>query len=212
MIRRRAWLGCVVGGLVLVLLGIVLDLDRGRPAASGRAVPIVNIGRVPPAQRPPAQLHRHPSEVPRPLPVGSRLRIAGAAVDAAIRRVHLVGHELQVPHDPRLVGWWTGSAAPGDRQGTVVIVGHVNYAGVTGALAVLPSLRPGEAVSIAESRQAVRYRVAAVRTYPKTTGIPDSVFAQTGSPRLVLITCGGPFDRATGNYLDNIVAFARPSR
>jgi len=28
----------------------------------------------------------------------------------------------------------------------------------------------------------------------------------------VLITCGGPFDSATGNYLDNIVAFARPSR
>jgi hypothetical protein len=28
--------------------------------------------------------------------------------------------------------------------------------------------------------------------------------------RLVLVTCGGPFDASTGNYLDNIVAFAVP--
>jgi hypothetical protein len=26
----------------------------------------------------------------------------------------------------------------------------------------------------------------------------------------VLITCGGPFDRAAGSYLDNIVVFAAP--
>jgi hypothetical protein len=26
----------------------------------------------------------------------------------------------------------------------------------------------------------------------------------------VMITCGGPFDPATGNYEDNIVAYATP--
>jgi hypothetical protein len=28
---------------------------------------------------------------------------------------------------------------------------------------------------------------------------------------VALVTCGGPFDAATGNYLDNIVAFAVPA-
>jgi hypothetical protein len=176
-------------------------------------VPIVNVGRVPAAGDPAAHAplaHRHRARRPRTLPLGSRLRITGHDVDARIRRVQVVGHEMQIPQDPRLVGWWTAGAAPEDRQGTVVIVGHINYAGVSGALSVLPALRPGEAISIAEPRRTVRYRVAAVRTYPKTSGIPDSVFAQNGPARLVLITCGGPFDSTTGNYEDNIVAFARP--
>jgi hypothetical protein len=29
--------------------------------------------------------------------------------------------------------------------------------------------------------------------------------------RLVVVSCGGPFDASTGHYLDNIVAYAVPS-
>jgi hypothetical protein len=36
------------------------------------------------------------------------------------------------------------------------------------------------------------------------------VFGQQVTPRLVILTCGGPFDAATGHYLDNIVAYALP--
>jgi hypothetical protein len=50
-----------------------------------------------------------------------------------------------------------------------------------------------------------------VRTYPKETGLPASAFARDGAPRLVLITCGGPFDAATGNYEDNVVVYATPA-
>jgi hypothetical protein len=45
--------------------------------------------------------------------------------------------------------------------------------------------------------------------YIKSDGLPPSLFAMTGThPRLALITCRGPFDRATGSYLANIVVFA----
>jgi hypothetical protein len=37
------------------------------------------------------------------------------------------------------------------------------------------------------------------------------VYGPTSGAQLRLITCGGPFDAATGSYLDNIVAFARLS-
>ena len=40
---------------------------------------------------------------------------------------------------------------------------------------------------------------------------PTEVFSRTGRARLVLITCGGSFDSATGNYEDNIVAYAEPT-
>jgi hypothetical protein len=76
---------------------------------------------------------------------------------------------------------------------------------------VLAHVRPGDAVTVAEAHHRVRYRIAAVRTYPKTTGIPNQVFAENGPSRLVLITCGGPFDPSSGNYEDNIVAYAEPS-
>jgi hypothetical protein len=101
-----------------------------------------------------------------------------------------------------------GGAAPGDATGSIVIVGHINYAGVTGALARLPQTRPGEIATLTEDHRALRYRILAIRTYPKTSGLPGSVFAKNGPVRLVLITCGGPFDSSTGNYEDNIVAYA----
>jgi hypothetical protein len=37
------------------------------------------------------------------------------------------------------------------------------------------------------------------------------VFGQQVTPRLVIITCGGPFGTATGRHLDNIVAWAVPA-
>jgi hypothetical protein len=46
--------------------------------------------------------------------------------------------------------------------------------------------------------------------YPKATGLPPAIFARDGPQQLVLITCGGPFDPSTGNYEDNIAAFATP--
>jgi hypothetical protein len=34
------------------------------------------------------------------------------------------------------------------------------------------------------------------------------IFDQHAPGRLAIVTCGGPFDASTGNYEDNIVAFA----
>ena len=36
----------------------------------------------------------------------------------------------------------------------------------------------------------------------------DAVYGNPGYPALRLITCGGPFDAATGSYLDNIIVYA----
>ena len=58
--------------------------------------------------------------------------------------------------------------------------------------------------------RAWHYVVRAVRAYAKAALPSTAVFGQRVTPRLVIITCGGPFDAATGHYLDNIVAWAAP--
>jgi hypothetical protein len=204
---RKVWGPCVLVGLVLIAFGVVLVVNRGAAANAGRAVPVVNAGRLPAehAAGIPARRSVHAGFVP-----GSRLRLPRLGVDAAITAVTTVGNVMQIPRDPHTLGWWRGGSAPGESTGTTVIVGHINYAGVLGALAVLPDTRPGDALAVDQGQHTVRYRVTAIRTYPKSSGIPADVFSRSGPARLVLITCGGPFDGVTGNYEDNIVAYAQP--
>ncbi|SCE91639.1 Sortase family protein [Micromonospora carbonacea] len=54
------------------------------------------------------------------------------------------------------------------------------------------------------------YRVVAREEYAKTKVPLDRYFARDGSPRLTLITCGGPFDPQTRRYRDTIVVTAVP--
>lgn len=41
--------------------------------------------------------------------------------------------------------------------------------------------------------------------------LPLDVWSQTGPARLMLVTCGGPFDSSIGRYRDNIVVTAVPA-
>ncbi|TAM84352.1 MAG: class F sortase [Jatrophihabitans sp.] len=121
---------------------------------------------------------------------------------------------LQIPLDPRVTGWWRYGAEPGAAVGSAIIAGHINYAGVEGALARIGTLDPGDRIVVyglvAGRQQQVQFRVTGVRTYVKKTLPYQEIFDQRSIGRLVVVTCGGPFDASTGNYLDNIVAYAVP--
>jgi hypothetical protein len=215
--RRRSPLIVVIAvGLLAVVTGTVLLLRPGGGSRAG-AVPVVDRGRLPvvTSPAPPSVTLPPPSRAvlsaPSTVPAGSRLRLGRLGLDAVVTHVRAVDGVMQIPRDPRVVGWWSQGAAPGAAAGSAVIVGHINYAGTDGALSVLPATRPGDLVTVTENGRTLRYRVQAVRTYAKTSGIPASVFATDGAPRLVLITCGGPFDADTGNYEDNIVVYATPA-
>jgi hypothetical protein len=138
------------------------------------------------------------------------------AVAPIIKVATTQNRELDIPLDPKVVGWWSPGAKPGARRGTAILAGHINYAGVTGALASIGSLRPGDRVKIFGHRHGrkreLTFRVTGVRTYHKTHLPYRRIFDQRTVGRLVLVTCGGPFDAATGNYLDNVVAYAVLSR
>jgi hypothetical protein len=141
-----------------------------------------------------------------------RLRIPAIGVNAPVLPTGVqAGGALAIPPDPADVGWWAGGGFPGDTTGAVVLAGHIDSAASgPGALLRLRDVRPGAGITVTAGGHAYQYRVVALRAYAKDALPATAVFGQSVRPRLVIVSCGAPFDAATGHYLDNLVAYAVP--
>jgi hypothetical protein len=116
---------------------------------------------------------------------------------------------LEVPPDARTAGWFTFSPQPGD-VGPAVIAAHVDYGGVRGPFFRLHELQPGAEISVRRADGAeVVFTTYRVDRYPKSNFPTEEVYGDTDGPELRLITCGGVFDHGSGQYQDNVVAYAR---
>lgn len=219
--RRRAWTAVAAlaaGVACLSVAGTRLAMARYPPPAFGATVgPPVAPAVTSQAEGPSTTTATTPRLAGRPTraaaPVGDPVRLAIPALHevARVQPVTSTGSVLPVPEDPHLVGWWTSSARPGAPEGTVVMDGHVDSAREgPGALFRLTELHAGDSLVVTTTSQQVPYRVIGRRVYTKATGLPRDLFEASLSPRLVLISCGGPFDQQTGSYEDNIVVYAVP--
>jgi len=147
--------------------------------------------------------------------VPAQIQIPSLGVDAPVQpsAIDLALGQLAVPADIHRAGWWKDGAAPGDPAGTILIAGHVDSA-QAGAGAFFPlksAVRRGMLITVTtRSGRTYRYRVTSIRTVPKPQ-LPIGIFTRTGTPKLVLVTCGGPFDPQIGHYLDNVVVTASPT-
>jgi sortase (surface protein transpeptidase) len=89
-----------------------------------------------------------------------------------------------------------------------VILGHVDsYAG-PGVFFRLRSLLPGDDIIVQAGQRVFRFEVSKLVTYPKDHFATAAVYGPTPDAELRLVTCGGPFDRSIGHYVDNIVVYA----
>jgi hypothetical protein len=119
--------------------------------------------------------------------------------------------KMEVPNDAVTAGWYGLGPVPGE-PGPAVIAAHVNYRKVNGVFARLHDVAVGDAVTVTRADGAVvTFTAYRVERYPKAAFPTQEVYGNTDGPELRLVTCGGDFDHATGNYLDNIVVFARKS-
>ncbi|GAB3438375.1 hypothetical protein GCM10027517_10640 [Phycicoccus ginsengisoli] len=142
------------------------------------------------------------------------LRVPAIGVVAPVVPTAVDGRgALGIPDDPRQVGWWSGGAAPGSPYGTTLLAGHVDSASKgLGSLVDLSRTPIGARVTVSGPGGASQaYRVVARRSYPKATLPVRELFRQDVPARLLLITCGGQFDRSTGHYERNVVVFAVPA-
>lgn len=133
------------------------------------------------------------------------------------------GGALDVPSRIDEVGWWDGIwespegvirekvAEPG-QPGVALLAGHIDSAVQgEGALYRLQQIKQGADITVTDSRgQAAHWRVTRLQAVPKTA-LPAALFVNHGPPRLAIVSCGGPFDTATGHYVDNVIAWAVPA-
>jgi sortase (surface protein transpeptidase) len=147
----------------------------------------------------------------RRTPAPTRVRVPALGLETAVRPVGVgEDRQMQLPADPRVLGWYRFGAGPGGR-GSVVLAGHVDSRrfGV-GPLADLRGIAVGDRVEVATSAGPLRtYRVDSIETFDRQA-LPADVFARTGPERLRLVTCTGAYLPQAGGYQENLVVTAVP--
>ena len=152
----------------------------------------------------PARATASQSAGPRP----ERLRIASIGVDTPLEDLVLnADGTLQAPKDYQHAGWYAQGTSPGD-VGPAVIAGHVDSKTSAAVFFRLRDLRQGDIVEVTRAGKQIKFKVLAVRKYPKAEFPTDEVYGPTPNAQLRLITCGGTFDRNRRSYVDNIVVYA----
>ncbi|MFE9917841.1 class F sortase [Micromonospora sp. NPDC005553] len=198
--RWRRTLPAVVALLGVTGLGLItvgLTADPARPPQASADAPT----------------RTHPAPDLAPLPPAAPVRVQIPAIDVRADIVP-VGADaagvLEVPplDRPTLAGWYRYGVSPGE-TGNAVLVGHVDAPSGPAVFFDLGRLRAGQQVQVtrADARVAT-FTVDDVRAYPKEHFPTALVYGPADAAGLRLITCGGRFDAATGNYVDNVVVFA----
>ncbi|QOC90605.1 class F sortase [Micromonospora craniellae] len=106
-------------------------------------------------------------------------------------------------------GWYEPGPSPGE-VGNSVIVGHVDSAAIGAAVFFsLGALQPGDVITVSRADGgSVDFRVDSVAAHPKNAFPTEQVYGPSDRPGLRVITCGGTFDEARGDYPDNVIVFA----
>jgi sortase (surface protein transpeptidase) len=196
-----------VGILLLAVGGFVAFWAVSGPSgppAEAEQIP-VSVGTAVPGVRGPA----HAPPMANSTPV--RIVIPVISVNAPIMELGLNPNgTVQVPplDNHNLAGWYTGSVTPG-QNGASIILGHVDSWSGGSVFFKIKELHPGDQVDVvrADGSTAI-FTVDGLQKAPKVAFPADSVYKNPGYPALRLITCGGPFNPSTGEYLDNIIVYA----
>ena len=158
---------------------------------------VMTIGR-------PDQPHPVPARPTGPMTI----TIPSIGVKAGIVGVGLQADgAMQVP-DPDQVGWYKRGPRPG-APGPAVLIGHVDDRTGPDVFYRLRELRPRDEILIRQrDGSTTRFIVGRLERHPKTALPTNRIWPTTSKRLLRLITCGGPFNHATGHYRDNLIVYA----
>jgi hypothetical protein len=144
---------------------------------------------------------------PRPAPPAT-MAIPSLHVDAPIQPVGTTpAGDLEVPPIGR-AGWVDAGPRPGE-PGRTVIVGHIDGLTRPGVFQHVPEIRSGSEIDIRDA-DGRRHRFAVVgKLQVAKSAFPRSaVYGPSQRSVLVLVTCGGVYERGVG-YSDNVIVYAR---
>jgi len=137
------------------------------------------------------------------------IEIQAAAVNADIETIEIVDGVMQDPSGPWVVSWYQESAQLGE-IGNVLMAGHLDFWDVGPAVLYnVGNLVTGDLISITGSDGEVyTYEVMWNENYDVANAPIQDIVGPTDNESLTLITCGGPFDYQTGEYLQRTVVRA----
>jgi len=156
----------------------------------------------------------------------SRLVIPSIGADAPVVDAGATGPDggaFDVPNSVHVVAWWDGLwkspngnvqekvAKPG-QPGVALLAGHIDSAAQGhGALYRLQQIKTGAPITVyGANGSTTRWKVTRLQIVAKSA-LPKTLFVNNGPVRLAVVSCGGPFDAATGHYVDNVIAWASPA-
>lgn len=149
-----------------------------------------------------------PAAVARPV----RVTMPSAGIVAPLRSVGVARDgQMEIPPDPRVMGWYRFGPTAGEGGGSVVLAGHLDSQRFgLGPLARLRDIRPGDPVTVTLADGTRRsYRVTGLERFDRQE-LPAFLFSRSGPERLRVITCGGEYDAKAGGYQQNLVVTAVP--
>jgi LPXTG-site transpeptidase (sortase) family protein len=201
-------LGTALAAVVVCVGGVgvsVFGLFGGPPADAGATYTPASVTTAQP------RLAADPQATPLARSVPVSIRIPAIEIDAPVMEVGKnADGTVQVPplDDHNLTGWYRYGPAPGQR-GPAVILGHVDSLTGISVFYYLKNLHQGDRVyvTLADGKVA-DFAVDGVQKVAKNAFPTAVIYGKDRYPSLRLITCGGPFDRTTGHYLDNIIVYA----
>jgi LPXTG-site transpeptidase (sortase) family protein len=144
---------------------------------------------------------------PQP-PAGMRLQLPAIGVDAPVDELgtDASGH-LEAPTKWQDVGWYSGGARPGD-AGSALLMGHVDSHTGPAVFWNLHELKAGSLVVVRQDGRDLQFHVVKAMNFPETEPPKDELFSRQGASRVVLLTCSGEFNQATGRYTDRLMVIA----
>ena len=179
--------------------------EASPPIVATGAGPVPSFGarRPGPLSQPPTPAVRRRGVTP------VALQIDRAQVDAEIERLQVIDGRMQDPSGPWVVAWYEDLAAL-DAGGNTVMAGHIDYWNVGPAVFYsIDDLAEGDEIRVVgEDGEIYRYAVQWVQLFEAANAPVSDIVGPTPDESLTLITCGGTFDYATGEYVSRTVVRA----
>ncbi|MFN2465145.1 MAG: class F sortase [Candidatus Dormibacteria bacterium] len=212
---RRATLACWTAILVLV---VVVSISGGRPQRvpsrlqvvdSGADIALEQAAAIRPAAGGATPVEPTPVEAPSGPPPPGRLIISSIGVNAPVVGVGVdKDNNMAVTNESYNVGWYRLGTVPGE-PGDAVIDGHLDWYDTPHAVFYnLKKVSRGDDIEVQRLDGITKhFRVTSVRSVAYDASVAG-LFADSGPPRLTLITCGGPWSQKLGQYLERVIVDA----
>jgi sortase (surface protein transpeptidase) len=147
-----------------------------------------------------------PSKDPGPDPTSYKVELPTLGRTQPIVRVGIdKDGKMVVPKNAKDVAWLDQGPIPG-RTKNVVLAGHINYSGQSGAFNGIGGMKKREDIYLVlKNGKKMHFKVAWNCTFPRDTKYAEQIMGNTKVTSVTLVSCGGTYNSSEGTHDKRIV-------